>query len=961
MLPHVDNTCNSHLPSQFLTPSSFESNRPYQHYFPSPTSGMFSCCSSTSRTDRSRREPTLTAPSAYASPALPSSCSSVNMSATQTQPEQPAVTVEKPALPAATPRKRRRRAPATGAADDCFTCQERSVKCDRRRPYCTPCLESEKDCSGYKTALTWGVGVASRGKLRGLSLPIASSKRAVQSGDNGDGKSESPPRKLAKLGATRRASDPKDTSQERAAPTSAATTSRITTPTNYGFVNMDPTSSAPASAASPMHPPPSFDWRQSTSLSQSRGMRFTDGKPRRHNLQPLQVPAIHPARDYGVMPMTASVVGGYGGNHDFGLSSQISPMVPTFTGCGIVSPVPKVFSHPSSTSYESNFFTSHNLGWTGDAMTSSVSSDHSSQHSADDMQAYYGSMDNILPMQSTFPSKKLSITSVPSDNSQVLDHDFSSYTHSSPPLLPDDTGDRSPLLSRSLPSLHIGNTPKLQFLIDYYDKVISPVIVAFDGPTNPYRSHILSLAVESETLQHAIAALSASNLRMRRSQNPSSFNRSIQGNGQSSHDQSVRRSSFAHSLMDTGIDQLPQTPASEPSAEELYHKSVAVKGLNEQLADPKRRQDDSILASLLILCLYHICDTGVARFRTQFAGVKKILALRGGTKGCNSKASNWLTIMFTWFEAMTATTNERESQLSGDDLDFSQFNSNEWVLENLAGCDGRLFQTIAKLGRLNLLSQNKPVASPSPRSPPNTATIPHPPLPSLSSSDYYSMSHARFDGNGWSELPSPTSQPLDSSTETRAQFWKEWTSIRQRLHEWQLSDSVHPNRTEPSTNSQADRRDLFHISESFRYSALLYTERLAYPHLPSAHPNFQTLVTQALYHIANVESDVFLLWPLFITGTECVSEQGRYLIRERCLDIQKDSGFFNNISGLELLEKVWRDDDAADDGGGKASEGMRHISGGTTSLTGMAAEDFEGGGFRWRRAMERVDGEYIVV
>lgn len=70
-------------------------------------------------------------------------------------------------------RKRRRRAPAGGAADDCFACTKRNVKCDRRRPYCSQCLEVGNECSGYKTQLTWGVGVASRGKLRGLSLPIA--------------------------------------------------------------------------------------------------------------------------------------------------------------------------------------------------------------------------------------------------------------------------------------------------------------------------------------------------------------------------------------------------------------------------------------------------------------------------------------------------------------------------------------------------------------------------------------------------------------------------------------------------------------------------------------------------------------------------------------------------------------------------------------------------------------------
>jgi hypothetical protein len=76
---------------------------------------------------------------------------------------------------AAAPRKRRRRAPATGASEDCFACRKRNVKCDRRRPYCGPCIELGKECTGYRTTLTWGVGVASRGKLRGLSLPIPKS------------------------------------------------------------------------------------------------------------------------------------------------------------------------------------------------------------------------------------------------------------------------------------------------------------------------------------------------------------------------------------------------------------------------------------------------------------------------------------------------------------------------------------------------------------------------------------------------------------------------------------------------------------------------------------------------------------------------------------------------------------------------------------------------------------------
>ena len=872
------------------------------------------------------------------------------MSATKTEAEAVKIEPQQAGQPAGSPRKRRRRAPTTGAADDCFACQERQTKCDRRRPYCTPCLDQGKDCSGYKTQLTWGVGVASRGKLRGLSLPIPKSKRAAQSMDEEDVKKTDGPKKLAKLGPTRRASDSLDAPHLRS-PTSLTALGNTSTSTTYNFVSMDPSSSTCTTSPSPMLPPPNFDYRAPSSLFQGRDLQPARKRPRRHTLQPLSVPTIHPTRDYGVMPMTASVVGGYG-HHDFGLSSQISPMVSNFTGYGLVSPTYKDFTSQSMVQSPcgNNFYTSHETtGWPRDNMSSSLGSNHNNQeypqhdHFYADLMATANPTDSMLSTQQTFPPHDLSVTTSSDTTPMTAGSKYPVYASHSSALVADDVGDHSSsVVPRLLPSLSIGNTPKLQYLIDYYDKVISPVIVAFDGPTNPYRSHILSLAVKSETLQHAIAALAASNIRMRRGHNPLSTTRSSQSTTPSSHDHSVRKSSIAHSLLDVGIDRLPQTSTSEPSHEELYHKGASIKALNEQLADPLRRKDDSILATLLILCLYHICDTGVAKFKTQFAGVKKILALRGGTKGDNSKATNWLTIMFTWFDAMTASVNDRESQLDGDDLDISPLNGDEWALENLAGCDGRLFKLIAKLGRLNLLSQNKPVAARSNGESP-TAKVQQLPSPVTQNHDYYSMDYKRFDGNGWSAMVDD--EPTEA--DTRGQFWKEWRNIRERLQNWQLDDQMTPP-------PDGDRRDVYHISESFRYSALLYTERLAYPHLPSAHPNFQNLVTQALFHISNVQSDVFLLWPLFITGTECISEQGRYLIRERCLDIQKDSGFFNNISGLELLEKIWRDDETNDEQTPRL----------TASGLPIASNEYPamgGHGFKWRKAMERVDGEYIVV
>jgi hypothetical protein len=96
---------------------------------------------------------------------------SVMLSHASRSDSTPAITIAAPPAP----KKRRRRAPTSGAADDCFTCRKEGTKCDRKRPYCQQCIDRGQTCSGYKTQLTWGVGVASRGKLRGLALPIAGS------------------------------------------------------------------------------------------------------------------------------------------------------------------------------------------------------------------------------------------------------------------------------------------------------------------------------------------------------------------------------------------------------------------------------------------------------------------------------------------------------------------------------------------------------------------------------------------------------------------------------------------------------------------------------------------------------------------------------------------------------------------------------------------------------------------
>ena len=863
------------------------------------------------------------------------------MASTEVQTPRAVIKNETPAEKSATPRKRRKRAATTGAADDCFACQERQTKCDRRRPYCTQCLELGKDCSGYKTKLTWNVGVASRGKLRGLSLPIAKSKKVIQ---REAAKKDEKSNVKESTFSTPPASPGAKRSSDQDIPSTQDDAPRVSAFTKYDFVNMDPS----PSTATPMLPPPNFEWRMPAAQGALRSrQRPIPKRVRHHSLQPLQVPGPHASDAVGIVPMSANVLSGFD-EHLFGSPNQYSPMSPTYPGFnGPAGGYKDAYSQQNMlfSPITDDFMTGYEtLGWPRESLSSSVSSDQSSRDYHED-DAFFAdpivanTLDNILSDHS-LPEQQFSSVEIDGSVNKTIDPLSKPMNEdcSIDFVMDDYATTPSVTLTRTLPSVYIGKTPSLQFLINYYDKVIAPVIVAFDGPTNPYRSHILRLAVESESLQHAIAALSASNLRMRRGSALSS-KRTRRPITNSSYNDSVRRSSMAHDILDVGMENLVSS-VNEPSQEELHHKGASIKALNEQLANPLLRKNDSILATLLILCLYHICDTGVAKFKTQFAGVKKILALRASTPGCKSKDTKWMTTMFTWFDAMTATVNDREGQLRGDDAGLASLDGDEWALENLAGCDGGLFKIIANLGRLNLLSQNKTVASPTPNTFQTSKAQPSSKAGSpRKTSDYYSMKPAVYDGNGWGPMVEDD-HVIGGDFDSQARFYNEWASIRQSLEEWKL-ESPMPPPVYPE-HAQINRRDLSHISESFRYSALLYTERLAFPHSPSSDENFQKLVAQALYHIRNVKSDVYLLWPLFITGSECVEEVDRECIRQRCLDIQKDSGFFNNISGLELLEKMWRADMSYD------------AVGDNLSTCGNQ-------GFKWRKVMEDIDGEYIVV
>lgn len=533
--------------------------------------------------------------------------------------------------------------------------------------------------------------------------------------------------------------------------------------------------------------------------------------------------------------------------------------------------------------------------------------------------------------------------------------------------------------------------PRIAFFLDYYEKIICPAIVVIDSPSNPYRQHILSLAMENESLQHAICALAACHLRMKRKQSPG-----LEQWKEESHRGVQERINGSY---------LPLTPeASKPihnkappdaaTPEESRHQSLAVKLLNRQLSDPRKAKHDSVLATLFMLCHYRMCESGIAQFKTQFAGVKKLMGLRGN--GLETGRWGWMETLLTYFDAITATVNDREAQFRGGLFDLIAAPSHpSLALENLAGCDGRLFKIIARLGRLNLLAQQRPVLDP--QDPAIQRGFPQPrPHHRLSGQalvDFHNLpSHQQHRDNHDNNESAIIDDHLEAhariNDDSRPLFWQEWRDVRSQLQHWAF-DANRLIANLPATPTAIQLRDFSYLSEAFRYAALLYTERLSNPRAAARNMQFQNLVSQVLFYLTNLSENVensastspsppgseagtgrgkgrgvegFMSWPLFVAGSECVNELQRSVVRGRFRSCVGRSGYRDNFMGLALLERMWRDEDRGvlrcSGGGIGAGAGAGSGRGRDRHVDGDRGWDTP---FRWTGYMEGVQGEFIMV
>lgn len=69
------------------------------------------------------------------------------------------------------------RLPKMGARKGCYQCSKRRIICDMGEPRCLKCMKRGLECSGNGIRYRFNVGIASRGRLTGLSTPVTDVKR----------------------------------------------------------------------------------------------------------------------------------------------------------------------------------------------------------------------------------------------------------------------------------------------------------------------------------------------------------------------------------------------------------------------------------------------------------------------------------------------------------------------------------------------------------------------------------------------------------------------------------------------------------------------------------------------------------------------------------------------------------------------------------------------------------------
>jgi hypothetical protein len=68
--------------------------------------------------------------------------------------------------------------PLHSRPEACHNCRRQRLKCDRSLPQCLKCIKRGQECLGYQRLFRWEQGVASRGKMAGMTFEEMTKDRA---------------------------------------------------------------------------------------------------------------------------------------------------------------------------------------------------------------------------------------------------------------------------------------------------------------------------------------------------------------------------------------------------------------------------------------------------------------------------------------------------------------------------------------------------------------------------------------------------------------------------------------------------------------------------------------------------------------------------------------------------------------------------------------------------------------
>ena len=520
-------------------------------------------------------------------------------------------------------------------------------------------MDIGKDCTGYKTTLTWGVGVASRGKLRGLSLPIANSaKKANASGDDGKDQSTSAPKR--EVSPT---SNPEHLHKTRSADMHL-----------HGFhdsgslgVGFYPSSAYNPTSPIPVPMPPSQNmWGQVDFNQPLESYNAFAGKQMRMPMRPnplrrIQTAPAHPYEEsvYST-PSSAFSDSDYPSPKDFPATPEDYSIPEPYVGSYSESyPGPPEQLHGADYGYGEpprSYPTS-----TVFAMPAMSTSMHSSSNfSVLPSSTSPTAFGDLLQCNNFTPTNETAHAfSVPQGGDQDYFSDgFSDFSVSHVPSSWPAHEPTEPPGLRTLP-------PRTRFFLQSFDQAICPLLVAVDDRRNPYRLHVTTLISTNMPLQYAMAALVINQTRRRRSSGQSATHRA------------------ATSL--------------EPSADEMEYRAKATEAFNTALRHTHAVSTDAILIALLMLCLLSLAETGFGKFKVGLVGVRRLLSSRATDKGSESTLAKWATQWFIWLDIIASVATPT---VGGEDERFVEMlhtSASLGSLEYVANCQGRLYRMVAKL------------------------------------------------------------------------------------------------------------------------------------------------------------------------------------------------------------------------------------------------------------------------